>query len=86
MIFKCSCITCVKYSNENCVYWSRENIKNIKNHTKNIKWRRTSWYAWRGFENNNMIAMYYIWNTYYWRTCKTNNAQELSIIFKLLSN
>ena len=52
MIFECNYLTCRNQLLNNCaLYWKKidkiEYLYFIKNN--NINWKKTSWYAWRGF-------------------------------------
>ena len=89
MIFKCDCSLCRKESpNKNYLNWKKINKAEYFNFfKKNIVWKKTSWYAWRGYNSNNdVIIMYYIWNMYYVTINYTNDAVELPLLFRIFTN
>ena len=78
-ILYCTCSTCLFYGNTvRPVYWVRTNTI-----YPDTVWVNTSWYAKRGFINNEMKYMKYIWGTTYEKTTPSIFARPVSRSFML---
>jgi hypothetical protein len=66
--FYCDCNFCKSNNYNKKIYWKKIgfNIKNSKlNSVNNITWKRSSLISWRGYIDDKLILLYYIYTGYY---------------------
>jgi len=90
MIFECNCLICRKQSlNNTSLYWKKINKSEYLDFVKKNKiyWKRTSFYASRGFNSyNEVIIIYYIWNMCYIKVNNGKNIRKLPLFFKIFTS
>ena len=81
--FYCDCNFCKNNNYNKKIYWRKIgfNIKNSKlNIVNNITWKRSSLISWRGYKDDKLILLYYIYTGYYIRDNFKINSKKISYL------
>lgn len=73
--FVCNCNFCKSNNNNNPIFWKRGKLNNIT-----IVWKWSNIITCRGYSNNKLVSMWYIWG-YYHRINNCKHAKKLPYIF-----